>query len=100
MTVLTVCYESKTTMDHDYYQKTHMAMVEKLSSQGMRRAEARKILGTPIGDRAPFQMIASLYFDNPAALAAAMGSEQGRALAADIPNFFEGQPDFMIGEVA
>jgi uncharacterized protein (TIGR02118 family) len=98
VTVLTVCYESGTPFDFDYYAATHMPMVAKLD--GIRRAEARKILGTPMGNAAPYQMIASLYFDGPGALAAAMGSDAGRALAADIPNFYKGEPDFMVGEVA
>jgi uncharacterized protein (TIGR02118 family) len=99
MIVLTVCYESGTDLDLDYYYGTHMPLVRKLDSQGLRRAEARKILGTPMGNTAPYQLIASLYFDNAAALGAAMGSAQGRALAADVGNFFKGEPDFMIGEV-
>lgn len=97
MTVLTVCYESGSDLDLDYYNGTHMPLVHKLD--GLRRAEVRKILGTPMGNAAPYQLIASLYFDSPAALAAAMGSQQGRALAADVGNFYEGEPDFMIGEV-
>jgi uncharacterized protein (TIGR02118 family) len=98
MIVLTVCYESGTSLDLDYYYGTHMPLVRKLD--GLRSAEARKILGTPMGNAAaPYQLIASLYFDSPAALAAAMGSPQGRALAADVANFYKGEPDFMIGEV-
>jgi uncharacterized protein (TIGR02118 family) len=97
MIVLTVCYETGTPLDVEYYHATHMPLVKKLD--GLRRAEARKILGTPMGNPAPYQLIASLYFDDAAALAAAMGSPQGRALAADVGNFYKGEPDFMIGEV-
>jgi uncharacterized protein (TIGR02118 family) len=97
MIVLTVCYESGTSLDLEYYYGMHMPLVQQL--EGLRRAEARKILGTPMGNPAPYQLIASLYFDSPAALAAAMGSAQGRALAADVGNFYKGEPDFMIGEV-
>lgn len=97
MVVLTVCYESGTPLDTEYYYGTHMPLVKKLD--GLRRAEARKILGTPLGNTAPYQLIASLYFDDLAALGAAMGSSDGRALADDVGNFYKGEPDFMIGEV-
>ena len=99
MIVLTVCYESGIALDDAYYYGTHMPMVEKLRPHGLRSSEARKILGTPMGNAAPYQLITSLYFDDAAALATAMGSEVGRKLAADVPNFYQGEPDFMIGEV-
>jgi uncharacterized protein (TIGR02118 family) len=97
MIVLTVCYEAGTPLDTEYYYGTHMPLVKKLN--GLRRAEARKILGTPMNNPARYQLIASLYFDDAAALGAAMGSPDGQALAADVGNFYKGEPDFMIGEV-
>ena len=99
MIVLTVCYESGTPLDLDYYHRVHVPLIETLAPLGLRRSEVRKILGTPMGNTAPYQLIASLYFDNAAALASAMGSPEGRALAADVGSFYKGEPDFMIGEV-
>jgi uncharacterized protein (TIGR02118 family) len=99
MIVLTVCYESGTPLDAKYYQDTHVPLVEKLGQFGLRRVEVRKILGTPMGNPAPYQLIASLYFDDAASLQVAMGSAEGRALAADVENFYKAEPDFMIGEV-
>lgn len=81
----------------DYYAKTHVPLVEKIPD--MRRFEAGKVLGTPDGSAAPYYFIAELWFDSTEALQAAMGSAEGQAAGADVPNFATGGATLMIAEV-
>jgi uncharacterized protein (TIGR02118 family) len=48
---------------------------------------------------APYQVIATLYFNDAATLQSALGSADGQAVVADIPNFYGAMPDLMIGDV-
>ena len=100
MITLTVCYKSGLRFDADYYLDKHMSLTsEKLESHGLKRTEVRKILGTPMGTPAPYQIITTLYFGDAAALEGAFTSAEGQAVVADIANFYDGMPDLMIGEV-
>ena len=81
----------------DYYAKTHVPLVEKIPD--MRRFEAGKVLGTPDGSTAPYYFIAELWFDSTETLQAAMGSAEGQAAGADVPNFATGGATLMIAEV-
>ena len=101
MIALTVCYKSGLRFDADYYRGRHMPLTaEKLGSHGLKRAQVRKILGTPMGTFAPYQVITTLYFGDAAALEGAFKSAEGQAVVADIANFYDGMPDLMIGEIA
>ncbi len=80
-----------------YYESTHAPLAEKIPD--LRRFEAGKVLGTPDGAAAPYHLIAELYFDDLSALQGAMGSEEGRAAAADVPKFATGGATMMIAEV-
>jgi uncharacterized protein (TIGR02118 family) len=98
---MTVCYKSDVKFDYDYYHAKHLPLVaENLASQGMRKSEVRKILGTPMGTPAPYQVIFTLYFDDAGSMQAAMGSAGGQAVAADVANYYGGMPDMMIGDIA
>jgi uncharacterized protein (TIGR02118 family) len=100
MIVLTVCYKSGIDFDTGYYLGKHMPLTaEKLEPLGLQNAEGRKILGTPMETPAPYQIITTLYFNDAASLQSAIGSADGQAVVADIPNFYRGMPDIMIGEV-
>lgn len=101
MFVLTVCYKTGANFDTEYYLTKHLPLAtEKLGSLGMQRVEVRKILGTPTGTPAPYQLIATLYFSDADSLQSALGSSDGQAVVADIQNFYGGgMPDLMIGEV-
>jgi len=70
-----------------------------LGPHGVQKAEVRKILGTPAGTPAPYQVIATLYFSDAATLQSAIESADGQAVVADIPNFYGAMPDIMIGEI-
>jgi len=100
MFVLTVCYRSGIDFDTDYYLAKHMPLTaDKLGPLGLRNAEVRKILGTPMGTPNPYQVITTLYFNAAASLQDAFESAEGQAVVADIPNFYRGTPDLMLGEV-
>jgi uncharacterized protein (TIGR02118 family) len=100
MIALTVCYKSDVSFDADYYHAKHLPLVAaKLGPHAMRKAEVRRILGTPMGMPAPYQLIASVYFDDADSLQSALQSPDGQAVVADVPNFYAGTPDVMIGEI-
>jgi uncharacterized protein (TIGR02118 family) len=97
---LTVCYKSGLRFDADYYRSKHIPLTaEKLGSHGLKSTEVRKILGTPMGTLAPYQVITTLYFGDTAALEGALKSAEGQAVVADIANFYDGMPDLMISEI-
>jgi len=100
MIALTVCYKSEVKFNTDYYHAKHLPLTaEKLGPHGVQKAEVRKILGTPAGTPAPYQVIATLYFSDAATLQSAIESADGQAVVADIPNFYGAMPDIMIGEI-
>lgn len=100
MTAITVAYKNGVKMDTDYYYGFHVPFIEdSLTKWGLRRTEVRKIVGTPSGEAAPYQVITTLYFDNMPAFSDAMASKDGRAVLADIHKFYADMPDIMIGEV-
>jgi uncharacterized protein (TIGR02118 family) len=67
-----------------YYTGTHIPLAAKLP--GMRAYRYAFDLASPAGE-SPYFCIFEAEFDDGAALGAAMGSEQGRIVAADVPNY-------------
>jgi uncharacterized protein (TIGR02118 family) len=99
MIAITVAYKNGVKLNTDYYYGSHVPLVENaLSKWGLRSTEVRKIVGTPSGDPAPYQIITTLYFDDLPAFSSAMSTDDGRKVLGDIKNFYEGMPDIMIGE--
>jgi uncharacterized protein (TIGR02118 family) len=100
MTVLTVCYKPDIALDADYYNSKHLPLVAKeIGPLGLRKVEVRKIVGTLTGTPPPYQLIATLYFDDADSLQSAFQSAGGQAVVADIAKFYDGMPDVMIGEI-
>jgi uncharacterized protein (TIGR02118 family) len=98
MVKLVVCYgapEDPAAFDR-YYADTHVPLVHKIPN--LRRFEAGKVLGTPDGSSAPYYFLAELWFDSAAELEAGMGSAEGQAAGADVPNFASGGATVMIAE--
>ena len=98
MVKLVVCYgapEDPAAFDQ-YYADTHVPLVHKIPN--LRRFEAGKVLGTPDGSSAPYYWLAELWFDSPQDLEAAMGSAEGQADGADVPNSASGGATLMIAE--
>ena len=69
----------------DYYTSTHVPIAKKIP--GLRRYRVSKgPVVTPAGP-APYHLVASLSFDSMADLQVALGSPEGQAVVADLPNF-------------
>ena len=89
--------DDNTTFDHDYYAASHMPIVDE--HMGPHTDSVIIIKGLAGGPDVPagFHAIATMTFKDQSALDSAMAAA-GPALA-DIPNFFSGQPQMLIGEV-
>ena len=80
-----------------YYAATHMPLVMKMS--GVLRHEKAKVVGTPTGDKPPYHRMFEVWFESEAAMAAAMGSPEGKAMVADLANFATGGVTILISAV-
>ena len=100
MTVtLQVLYPTQngTTFDHDYYSATHMPIVGEFLGPHIDRTSISKGLSGGPDAPAGYHAIATMTFTDQAALESALAAA-GPALE-DIPNFFSGHPQMLIGEV-
>lgn len=87
-----------TSFDYAYYGSTHMALVAEHMGPHMNSASASKgLAGGGPGAPSPFYAIATLTFDDQAALDAALAA--GAPVIADIANFTDTTPHMMVGEV-
>ncbi len=76
-----------------YYAGTHIPLAKKMP--GLRKYQVSKgPVATPAGPSGIY-LIATLTFDSMAAVQAAFGSNEGKATAADVPNFASGGADIM-----
>jgi uncharacterized protein (TIGR02118 family) len=80
----------------DHYTNTHLPLAAKIPD--VARFEAGKVIGTPDGGPVPYYRIAELWFDNPEAMQAALGSQEGQDTVGDIQNFATGGATVMITE--
>jgi uncharacterized protein (TIGR02118 family) len=77
-----------------HYAEKHIPIAKKLP--GLRKYElSNGPVVTPAGP-SPYHLVATLSFDNLAALQSAFGSAEGRAAGADVPNFATGGADVLI----
>ena len=100
MTVsLQVLYPTKngTSFDHEYFAETHMPIVAKYLGPHIDRTSISRGLSGGPDAPAGYHAIATMTFADQAALQSAL-AEAGPALE-DIPNFFSGQPQMLVGEV-
>ena len=80
-----------------YYFETHIPIARKMP--GIRKYEVSQgPVATPAGP-SPFHLIATLHFDNLAAIRNAFASAEGQAAAADVRNFATGGADMMLFDV-
>ena len=71
-----------------YYVETHLPLVSKLPNlKASRYSFDVKSLGP---GKAPYFCIFEAEFENEAALMAALGSKEGKAVAGDVPNYASG----------
>jgi uncharacterized protein (TIGR02118 family) len=80
-----------------HYADTHTALAHAIP--GMRRFESARGFATPDGSPTPYQRIAELTFDDMDALQAGLGSAEGQAAVADIPNFASGGVTIFFAEI-
>ena len=100
MTVLRVCYKSGARFDYDYYRSKHLPLASAvMGPHGVTNVEMVTLGPNPDGSAPPYQVMLSAYFSSPAALASAMQSPRIGEVMGDVPNFYDGLPDVMVGEV-
>ena len=100
MTVLRVCYRKNVRFDENYYLTKHLPLVGRIMQPyDVKAVEVMRVTATPDGSAPVYQMMFSAHFESVAAATRALQSaEFGQALA-DIPNYYDGAPDVMIGEL-
>ena len=77
-----------------HYFETHVPLVNKMP--GLRKYEVSQgPVATPVGP-SPFYLVATLYFDNIAAVQAGFASAEGKAAAADVQKFATGGADMIL----
>lgn len=79
-----------------YYYATHLPIARKIP--GLRHYEVTAGPVTTLEGPAPYHLIATLTFDSLAAIQVALGSPEGQATAADLPNFASGGVDIFIAD--
>jgi uncharacterized protein (TIGR02118 family) len=67
-----------------HYNEIHAPLAKKMPD--LRKLEISHMTGSP-GGEPKFYMIAELYFDNQAAMTAALSSSEGKAAAKDVMSF-------------
>lgn len=95
----TVLYGHPTDADafEKYYHETHIPLVGK--TKGIIEFEWTKFLPNPDGSAPAYYRMAELYFAGPAEMQQALGSPEGKAMAADLANFATGGVTIIIGTV-
>jgi uncharacterized protein (TIGR02118 family) len=77
-----------------YYAATHIPLAKKMP--GLRKYQVSNgPVGSPAGPSG-IHLVATLTFESVAAIQAAFGSAEGKATAADVPNFASGGADILI----
>lgn len=85
--------------DFDYYQKTHMEMVQKhLKPFGLIKTEVDKGISGGGDEQAPYVCVGHLYFESKEGYDRGI-AEAGPTLRGDIPNFTNLTPIRQISEI-
>ena len=97
---VTIIYNrtESTTFDYDYYVKTHMTMVARLTNPI--RVEVDKIGPMHDGSPAPVHCLGYIYYNSLEEMEKSSGTDATKELMADIPNYFQGgQPIILTSEI-
>jgi uncharacterized protein (TIGR02118 family) len=89
--------DNGTTFDHEYYATKHMEIVGGCIGPHVEKTVVTKGLAGGPDTPAGYHAIATIMFADQDAMDAAMAAV-GPAVE-DIPNFYSGQPQILIGEV-
>jgi uncharacterized protein (TIGR02118 family) len=100
MNVLRVGYKSGVRFDHAYYKSKHLPLAGSIMGpHGVTNVEVATFAPGPDGAAPPYQVMFSAYFSSAGALQAALADPRIADVMADVPNYFDGQPDVWLGEV-
>jgi uncharacterized protein (TIGR02118 family) len=101
MNVVRVCYKQGVRFDEAYYTAKHLPLAASVFGPlGLKSVEMVKMMAMPDGSKPPYQVMFSAYFESAAALQNAMQNPRMPEVIGDIPKFYDGMPDILIGEVA
>ena len=86
MVKLVALYKKPADVDafEKHYNEIHAPLAKKMP--GLQKLEVSHIIGAPAGEP-KFYMMAELYFENKAAMFAALSSDEGQAAANDVMGF-------------
>ena len=73
--------------DFQHLRETHLPLVTRLP--GLRRLVVNWVLPDPNEPPPAYDAVAEHWFDDPAAMGAALASPEGQAVAADVPNYLD-----------
>jgi uncharacterized protein (TIGR02118 family) len=100
MAVLRVGYKSGVRFDEAYYLSKHLALAGGIMGpHGITSVEVAKFAPNPDGSLPPYQLMFTAHFTSAAALQSAMTDPRMSEILADIPNYYDGAPDLMTGDV-
>ena len=99
MTVLRVCYKHGVRFDKDYYVAKHLPLAAAVfGPHGLKGVEMMHVNATADGSAPPYQAIFSAHFASATDLENALKNPRLSEVMADIPHYFDGTPDILIGE--
>jgi uncharacterized protein (TIGR02118 family) len=81
-----------------YYARVHLPLAAKMP--GVSRLELTKFTPGAGGAQPPYYRMAEIYFASEEQMHKTLRSAEGRAAAADIPNFASGGATFLNGAVS
>jgi uncharacterized protein (TIGR02118 family) len=96
--VLKVCYKSGVRFDEQYYLSTHIPLAAAYFARfGIRNVEVVRF-GEAAGQAPVYQVIITAHFETMAGLQQAMSDPGLANVLADVPNYYDGVPDVLVGE--
>jgi uncharacterized protein (TIGR02118 family) len=99
MTVLRVCYKQGVSFDEKYYYEKHIPLAGPImAALGAKKSEIVKVSGSVPGFSAPYQYVFSAYFDSMREVETCMQDPRMGQVLGDVPNYFRGETDVMVGE--
>jgi uncharacterized protein (TIGR02118 family) len=98
VSVLKVCYKSGVRFDEQYYLSTHIPLAAAYFSRfGIKQVEVVRFHDA--GGQPPvYQVIITAHFESTAGLQQAMSHPDLAQVLADVPNYYDGVPDVLVGE--
>ena len=98
MSVLKVCYKSGVRFDEQYYLSTHMPLAAAYFTPfGLKQVEVVRFQDVA-GQPPVYQVIITVHFESMAAVQQALSDPGLAKVLADVPNYYDGVPDVLVGE--